>query len=136
MNLDFEYILELQPTDKMLKVSEVAQMTGITRHYVYKLSKDTSSGFPKPYLVGRQSRWINREVAEWMKKTTHPIMKRRNERALSGLKPLGQKLSGWVGRIGHLFGQPKTGVDESAGSTNAPIAGNSAATNIQKPAQR
>jgi len=136
MNLDFEYILELKPTDKMLKVSEVVAMTGITKHYVYKLSKDETSGFPKPYLVGQQSRWINREVAEWMEKTNHPIMKKQNERDLSALKPLRQKLSGFVGRIGHLFGLPKTGVAESAGSTNAPIAGSSAATNIQKPAQR
>ncbi len=126
MNLDFEYILELQPTDKMIKVSEVEKITGITRYYVYKLSKDKTSRFPRAYLVGQQSRWIEREITEWMKE---------REKGLNASKPLRQRLRRLAGHIGQAFARLRQSSEGSAGFISAPTAGSTAPNSTRKPAE-
>ena len=53
------------PTKKLLRISEVAELVGISRSMVYKIMKDPDIRFPTPVKIGVLSRWDQDEIFEW-----------------------------------------------------------------------
>ena len=53
------------PTKKLLRVSEVAQLVGISRSMIYKCMKDPAIRFPAPVKIGVLSRWDQDEMFDW-----------------------------------------------------------------------
>lgn len=53
------------PTKKLLRVSEVAQLVGISRSMIYKCMKDPAIRFPAPVKIGVLSRWDQDEIFDW-----------------------------------------------------------------------
>ena len=53
------------PTKKLLRISEVAELVGISRSMVYKIMKDPEIRFPAPVKIGVLSRWDQDEIFEW-----------------------------------------------------------------------
>lgn len=58
-------------SNRLLRVGEVADLLGVSKSYVYKLSQTTSS-FPKPIILGDESnrrsssRWVLAEIEDWV----------------------------------------------------------------------
>lgn len=58
-------------SNRLLRVGEVADLLGVSRSYVYKLSQN-SDGFPKPIVLGPEdnkrssSRWVLSEIEDWV----------------------------------------------------------------------
>jgi predicted DNA-binding transcriptional regulator AlpA len=58
-------------SNRLLRVGEVADLLGVSKSYVYKLSQNTPS-FPKPIVLGDESnrrsatRWVLTEIEEWV----------------------------------------------------------------------
>ena len=58
-------------SNRLLRVGEVADLLGVSRSYVYKLSS-TSESFPKPIVLGDEtnkrssSRWVLSEIEDWV----------------------------------------------------------------------
>jgi excisionase family DNA binding protein len=56
----------------LLRVAEVADLLGVSKSYVYKLSQSEVSGFPKPIVLGDEnnqrssSRWVLTEIEDWV----------------------------------------------------------------------
>lgn len=59
------------PSNRLLRVAEVAELLGVSRSYVYKLSQ-LSEDFPKPVVLGDEtnkrssSRWVLSEIEDWV----------------------------------------------------------------------
>ena len=59
------------PSNRLLRVGEVADLLGVSRSYVYKLSQNSES-FPKPIVLGPEdnkrssSRWVLSEIEDWV----------------------------------------------------------------------
>jgi predicted DNA-binding transcriptional regulator AlpA len=59
------------PSNRLLRVGEVADLLGVSRSYVYKLSQNSDS-FPKPIVLGPEdnkrssSRWVLSEIEDWV----------------------------------------------------------------------
>jgi len=59
------------PSNRLLRVAEVADILGVSKSYVYKLSQTTDS-FPKPIILGPEdnrrssSRWVLSEIEDWV----------------------------------------------------------------------
>lgn len=58
-------------SNRLLRVGEVADILGVSKSYVYKLSQTTDS-FPKPIILGDESnrrsssRWVLSEIEDWV----------------------------------------------------------------------
>lgn len=53
------------PRDRLVKISEVMDMTGLGRTMIYRLMRE--SDFPKQYKPGGySSRWSENEVRKWI----------------------------------------------------------------------
>jgi predicted DNA-binding transcriptional regulator AlpA len=58
-------------SNRLLRVGEVADLLGVSRSYVYKLSQNSDS-FPKPIVLGPEdnkrssSRWVLSEIEDWV----------------------------------------------------------------------
>lgn len=50
--------------DKMVDMAFVVNFTGMTDKWFYKLIQDGK--FPAPIKMGRSSRWLESDVAEWI----------------------------------------------------------------------
>lgn len=53
------------PTKKLLRVSEVAHLVGISRSMIYKCMKDPAIRFPAPVKIGVLSRWDQDAIFDW-----------------------------------------------------------------------
>ncbi|EEE2765297.1 AlpA family phage regulatory protein [Salmonella enterica] len=51
-------------SDQMVDMAFIVRFTGMTDKWFYKLIQEGK--FPKPVKFGRSSRWIEREVKEWL----------------------------------------------------------------------
>lgn len=51
-------------SDQMVDMAFIVRFTGMTDKWFYKLIQEGT--FPKPVKMGRSSRWIEREVKEWL----------------------------------------------------------------------
>lgn len=50
---------------KLLRLKQVMEMTGLSRSYVYELAKQGK--FPKPVKLSEKSvAWVDQEVREWI----------------------------------------------------------------------
>jgi prophage regulatory protein len=56
----------ISDNDKFIRLQEVTQKIAIKKSKIYQLINDGL--FPKPVKIGTMSRWIEREVTEWMVK--------------------------------------------------------------------
>lgn len=54
----------ISDNDKFIRLQEVTQKIAIKKSKIYQLINDGL--FPKPVKIGTMSRWIEREVTEWM----------------------------------------------------------------------
>jgi predicted DNA-binding transcriptional regulator AlpA len=58
-------------SNKLMRVSEVADLLGVSKSYVYKLAQ-TDSSFPQPIVLGSEynrrsaSRWVLEEIEDWV----------------------------------------------------------------------
>lgn len=58
-------------SNKLMRVSEVADLLGVSKSYVYKLAQ-TDSAFPLPIVLGNEhskrssSRWVLSEIEDWV----------------------------------------------------------------------
>jgi len=58
-------------SNKLMRVSEVADLLGVSKSYVYKLAQ-TDPTFPLPIVLGSEhskrssSRWVLSEIEEWV----------------------------------------------------------------------
>ena len=58
-------------SNRLLRVGEVADLLGVSKSYVYKLSQ-TTHRFPKPIILGDESnrrsssRWVLAEIEDWV----------------------------------------------------------------------
>ena len=58
-------------SNRLLRVGEVADLLGVSRSYVYKLSQNSDS-FPRPIVLGPEdnnrssSRWVLSEIEDWV----------------------------------------------------------------------
>jgi predicted DNA-binding transcriptional regulator AlpA len=58
-------------SNKLMRVSEVAELLGVSTSYVYKLTH-TDEKFPLPIVLGPEnskrsaSRWVLAEIEEWV----------------------------------------------------------------------
>lgn len=50
--------------DKFVSMLFITELTGLSDKFFYKLAQEGK--FPKPVKFGRSSRWIEREVKEWL----------------------------------------------------------------------
>ena len=50
--------------DKFVSMQFITELTGLSDKWFYKLAQEGK--FPKPVKFGRSSRWIEREVKEWL----------------------------------------------------------------------
>lgn len=53
------------PTKKLLRISEVSELVGLSRSMIYKCMKDPAIAFPSPVKIGVLSRWDRNEVFAW-----------------------------------------------------------------------
>jgi predicted DNA-binding transcriptional regulator AlpA len=59
------------PSNRLLRVGEVADLLGCSKSYVYKLAQNSTS-FPKPIVLGDEtnkrssSRWVLSEIEDWV----------------------------------------------------------------------
>lgn len=51
--------------DKLVDMTFITTLTGLTDKWFYKLIKDDA--FPKPIKLGRSSRWLQSEVEIWLR---------------------------------------------------------------------
>ena len=57
-------------SNRHLRVGEVAELLGVSKSYIYKMSQTTD--FPKPVVLGDEntkrsaSRWVLTEVEDWV----------------------------------------------------------------------
>jgi excisionase family DNA binding protein len=49
---------------KLLSVSELAELLGISKPFVYSLRNDPS--FPKPAKIGRLNRWLLKDIETYL----------------------------------------------------------------------
>lgn len=56
---------KLLTEDKLVDMTFIAALTGLTDKWFYKLIKD--GVFPKPIKLGRSSRWLQSEIEIWLK---------------------------------------------------------------------
>lgn len=53
-----------QNTDRLLRLKEVTELTGLSKAYIYRLMK--AGRFPQQFKPGGYaSRWSEREVVDW-----------------------------------------------------------------------
>jgi predicted DNA-binding transcriptional regulator AlpA len=50
--------------DKFVDMVFITELTGMSDKWFYKLAQEGK--FPKPVKFGRSSRWLEREVKEWL----------------------------------------------------------------------
>lgn len=50
--------------DKFVDMVFITNLTGLSDKWFYKMAQE--GRFPKPIKFGRSSRWIEREVKEWL----------------------------------------------------------------------
>ena len=59
------------PSNRLLRVGEVARMLGVSKSYIYKLSAQQAD-FPQPLVLGDEnhkrssSRWVLTEIEDWV----------------------------------------------------------------------
>jgi predicted DNA-binding transcriptional regulator AlpA len=57
-------------SNRLLRVGEVAELLGVSKSYIYKMSQTTD--FPKPIVLGDEntkrsaSRWVLTEIEDWV----------------------------------------------------------------------
>ncbi|QJQ17127.1 helix-turn-helix transcriptional regulator [Enterobacter hormaechei] len=56
---------KLLTEDKLVDMTFITKLTGLTDKWFYKLIKD--GAFPKPIKLGRSSRWLQSEVEKWLR---------------------------------------------------------------------
>ncbi len=56
---------KLLTEDKLVDMTFITTLTGLTDKWFYKLIKD--GAFPKPIKLGRSSRWLQSEVEIWLR---------------------------------------------------------------------
>ncbi|NBJ29646.1 AlpA family transcriptional regulator [Citrobacter sp. DNRA3] len=56
---------KLLTEDKLVDMTFITALTGLTDKWFYKLIKD--GVFPKPIKLGRSSRWLQSEIEIWLK---------------------------------------------------------------------
>lgn len=50
---------------KLLSISEVCDLVGLSRSMVYKSMKEPACAFPQPIKIGALSRWLLEDIVEW-----------------------------------------------------------------------
>lgn len=56
-----------RPIDRLLRIAEVSEMTGLGKTTIYKLMKASESPFPQAIKLGSAcARWRESEVMLWM----------------------------------------------------------------------
>lgn len=50
--------------DKFVDMAFITELTNLSDKWFYKMAQEGK--FPKPVKFGRSSRWIEREVKEWL----------------------------------------------------------------------
>lgn len=50
---------------KLLRMSEVCELIGLSRSMIYKCMKDPAIAFPSPVKIGVLSRWDKQEIFDW-----------------------------------------------------------------------
>ena len=59
------------PSNRLLRVGEVARMLGVSKSYIYKLSAQKAD-IPQPIVLGDEnnkrssSRWVLTEIEDWV----------------------------------------------------------------------
>lgn len=70
-------------SDKFVSMLFITELTGLSDKFFYKLAQEGK--FPKPVKFGRSSRWIEREVKEWLEerikesRTVKPIKSKQKK---------------------------------------------------------
>ncbi|CAI2140972.1 Predicted transcriptional regulator [Serratia fonticola] len=62
--------------DKMVDMTFITELTGLSDKWFYKLIKD--GAFPKPIKLGRSSRWLQSEVESWLQERIEASRGKRN----------------------------------------------------------
>ena len=52
------------PAERFLKLCEVSRRVGLGKTRIYAMISEGS--FPRPYKIGKSSRWSEREVVGWI----------------------------------------------------------------------
>jgi predicted DNA-binding transcriptional regulator AlpA len=55
------------PGVRLLRISEVSRLVGLSRSMIYKCMKDPMIAFPTPVKIGVLSRWDQDEILAWAK---------------------------------------------------------------------
>lgn len=53
------------PKKRLLRISEVSELVGLSRSMIYKCMKDPAIAFPSPVKIGVLSRWDKQEIFDW-----------------------------------------------------------------------
>lgn len=102
MNIELDDLVKNPEKYRMLKIGEVESMTKLSRYLINKYTRE--GAFPKPFRVGRQNRWLAREVDEWVVKGITPeMMKKADSEDLRDSKTLSERLRDCITAIGRVF---------------------------------
>ena len=63
--LDERYLDVAPQQGKLLSISEVCSLLGLSRSMVYKQMKEQQLPFPPPLKIGALSRWRLDDIIEW-----------------------------------------------------------------------
>jgi excisionase family DNA binding protein len=61
-----EKFLDVEPQrGKLLSISEVCSLVGVSRSMIYKCMRERDCPFPAPLKIGALSRWRLDDIVEW-----------------------------------------------------------------------
>ena len=60
-----------EPTKKLLKISEVSELVGLSRSMIYKCISNSDLQFPPPVKIGAASRWLKDDIIDWSQQQAH-----------------------------------------------------------------
>ena len=58
--------MEVKDERRLLTMSDLMDMLGVSRSTMYRILNDGMSNFPQPVIIGRRRRWIANEVFAWI----------------------------------------------------------------------
>lgn len=57
----------IEDVGRLMKIGDVCASTGLSRATIYRLMKAKDRPFPKPIKIGEASRWVEREIRDWIR---------------------------------------------------------------------
>ena len=54
------------PSRRLLRISEVCAIVGVSRAMIYKSMKHRTAPFPKPVKIGAVARWPQDDIEAWV----------------------------------------------------------------------